>query len=154
MLKLRYLSVLISQRLTLAAQEIFKDVEETIVELHDETKLVKLENAKLKLKLREFGINLYNGMLFRTMPLACGLHYKSILCDILVSVSTLSLSCRVMFVFAGLLTSSVVLQTQAHLQTVDEVWGRCRASLHQHYCEDVPVGFANHFFLCVAYLLY
>ncbi|KAL2093743.1 hypothetical protein ACEWY4_011055 [Coilia grayii] len=55
--KLRYLSVLISQRLTLAAQEIFKDVEETILELHEETKLVKLENTKLKLKLRESGIN-------------------------------------------------------------------------------------------------
>ncbi|KAL2093745.1 hypothetical protein ACEWY4_011057 [Coilia grayii] len=57
MIKLRYLSVLISQRLTLAAQDIFKDVEETIVELHEETKLVKLENTKLKLKLRESGIH-------------------------------------------------------------------------------------------------
>ncbi|XP_012688614.2 uncharacterized protein LOC105905163 isoform X3 [Clupea harengus] len=57
MTKLRYLSVLLSQRLTLAAQEIFKDVEETILELQEETKLAKQENAKLKLKLREAGIN-------------------------------------------------------------------------------------------------
>ncbi|XP_062403206.1 uncharacterized protein LOC134093916 isoform X2 [Sardina pilchardus] len=57
MTKLRYLSVLLSQRLTLAAQEIFKDVEETISELQEEVKLVKLENAKLKSKLREAGSN-------------------------------------------------------------------------------------------------
>lgn len=64
MTKLRYLSVLLSQRLTLAAQEIFKDVEETILELQEELKLVKLENAKLKLKLREAGPNTSDGMLF------------------------------------------------------------------------------------------
>lgn len=62
MTKLRYLSVLLSQRLTLAAQEIFKDVEETILELQEETKLAKQENAKLKLKLREAGINSCDGM--------------------------------------------------------------------------------------------
>ncbi|XP_048113503.1 uncharacterized protein LOC125303674 isoform X2 [Alosa alosa] len=60
MTKLRYLSVLLSQRLTLAAQEIFKDVEETISELQEEVKLVKLENAKLKTKLREAGSNSSN----------------------------------------------------------------------------------------------
>ncbi|XP_041967320.1 uncharacterized protein LOC121724659 isoform X4 [Alosa sapidissima] len=63
MTKLRYLSVLLSQRLTLAAQEIFKDVEETISELQEEVKLVKLENAKLKTKLREAGSNSSNAEL-------------------------------------------------------------------------------------------
>ncbi|KAL2093744.1 hypothetical protein ACEWY4_011056 [Coilia grayii] len=71
MIRLRYLSVLISQRLTLAAQDIFKDVEETIVELHEETKFVKLENTKLKLKLRESGIHFCDESREAVAPVMC-----------------------------------------------------------------------------------
>ncbi|XP_072522502.1 uncharacterized protein [Salminus brasiliensis] len=59
MTNLQSLSVFVTERLTLAAQEIFKAVEVTVTEYHEEISRSRQENELLKRRLLEAGIDLY-----------------------------------------------------------------------------------------------
>ncbi|XP_076859854.1 uncharacterized protein LOC143512923 [Brachyhypopomus gauderio] len=60
MTNLQSLSVFLTERLTLAAQEIFKAVEVTVSEYHDEISRSRQENELLKTRLLEAGIEFYS----------------------------------------------------------------------------------------------
>lgn len=59
MTSMQSLSVFVTERLTLAAQEIFKAVEVTVSEYHQEISRSRQENELLKRRLLEAGIDLY-----------------------------------------------------------------------------------------------
>uniref|UniRef100_W5KJ82 Zinc finger protein with KRAB and SCAN domains 4-like n=1 Tax=Astyanax mexicanus TaxID=7994 RepID=W5KJ82_ASTMX len=59
MASMQSLSVFVTERLTLAAQEIFKAVEVTVSEYHQEISRSRQENELLKRRLLEAGIDLY-----------------------------------------------------------------------------------------------
>uniref|UniRef100_A0A8B9K3N5 C2H2-type domain-containing protein n=1 Tax=Astyanax mexicanus TaxID=7994 RepID=A0A8B9K3N5_ASTMX len=61
MASMQSLSVFVTERLTLAAQEIFKAVEVTVSEYHQEISRSRQENELLKRRLLEAGIDLYTG---------------------------------------------------------------------------------------------
>lgn len=61
MTNLQSLSIFLTERLTLAAQEIFKAVEVTVTEYHDEISRSRQENELLKTRLLEAGIQVYPG---------------------------------------------------------------------------------------------
>ncbi|KAK1800023.1 hypothetical protein P4O66_006525, partial [Electrophorus voltai] len=60
MTNLQSLSIFLTERLTLAAQEIFKAVEVTVTEYHDEISRSRQENELLRSRLLEAGIELYS----------------------------------------------------------------------------------------------
>uniref|UniRef100_A0A3B4DTB1 C2H2-type domain-containing protein n=2 Tax=Pygocentrus nattereri TaxID=42514 RepID=A0A3B4DTB1_PYGNA len=60
MTNLQSLSVFVTERLTLAAQEIFKAVEVTVTEYHEEISRSRQENELLKRRLLEAGIDFYS----------------------------------------------------------------------------------------------
>lgn len=56
MTKLQFLNVFLTEKLMLAAQDIYKQVEETILEYQEEIFQGKRENDKLRRKLHDNGI--------------------------------------------------------------------------------------------------
>ncbi|KAI4874054.1 hypothetical protein NFI96_010756 [Prochilodus magdalenae] len=60
MTNLQSLSVFVTERLTLAAQEIFKAVEVTVTEYHEEISRSRQENELLKRRLLDAGIDFYS----------------------------------------------------------------------------------------------
>lgn len=61
MTKLQFLNVFLTERLMLAAQEIYKSVEDTILEYQEEIAIRERENDHLRRKLRDAGIEIWPG---------------------------------------------------------------------------------------------
>jgi len=61
MTKLQFLNVFLTERLMLAAQEIYKSVEDTILEYQEEIALRERENDHLRRRLRDAGIEIWPG---------------------------------------------------------------------------------------------
>lgn len=61
MTKLQFLNVFLTERLMLAAQEIYKSVEDTILEYQEEIAIRERENDHLRRRLREAGIEIWPG---------------------------------------------------------------------------------------------
>ena len=61
MTKLQFLNVFLTERLMLAAQEIYKAVEDTILEYQEEIIREKRENDQLRRKLIEAGTETWPG---------------------------------------------------------------------------------------------
>ncbi|CAL8255747.1 unnamed protein product [Arctogadus glacialis] len=59
MTKLQFLNVFLTERLMLAAQEIYKSVEDTILEYQEEIALRERENDHLRRRLRDAGIEIW-----------------------------------------------------------------------------------------------
>lgn len=59
MTKLQFLNVFLTERLMLAAQEIYKSVEDTILEYQEEIAIRERENDHLRRRLRDAGIELW-----------------------------------------------------------------------------------------------
>ncbi|XP_029682139.1 zinc finger and SCAN domain-containing protein 22-like isoform X4 [Takifugu rubripes] len=59
MTKLQFLNVFLTERLMLAAQEIYKSVEDTILEYQEEIAIRERENDHLRRKLRDAGIEIW-----------------------------------------------------------------------------------------------
>lgn len=61
MTKLQFLNVFLTERLMLAAQEIYKSVEDTILEYQEEIAIRERENDHLRRRLRDAGIEIWPG---------------------------------------------------------------------------------------------
>ncbi|KAK7915428.1 hypothetical protein WMY93_011189 [Mugilogobius chulae] len=59
MTKLQFLNVFLTERLMLAAQEIYKSVEDTILEYQEEIAIRERENDHLRRRLRDAGIEIW-----------------------------------------------------------------------------------------------
>ncbi|XP_061778637.1 zinc finger protein 45-like isoform X1 [Nerophis ophidion] len=59
MTKLQFLNVFLTERLMLAAQEIYKSVEDTVLEYQEEIAIRERENDHLKRRLRDAGIEIW-----------------------------------------------------------------------------------------------
>uniref|UniRef100_A0A672ICK7 C2H2-type domain-containing protein n=1 Tax=Salarias fasciatus TaxID=181472 RepID=A0A672ICK7_SALFA len=62
MTKLQFLNVFLTERLMLAAQEIYKSVEDTILEYQEEIAIRERENDHLRRRLRDAGIEICQGV--------------------------------------------------------------------------------------------
>ncbi|TNN24853.1 hypothetical protein EYF80_065021 [Liparis tanakae] len=61
MTKLQFLNVFLTERLMLAAQEIYKSVEDTILEYQEEIAVRERENDHLRRRLRDAGMETWPG---------------------------------------------------------------------------------------------